>query len=112
MSEQVRGLKTAVTTEQGTSVRRRQRLGGQGGHLVAAVGLSEEDVPDVVRVETVGGGEQLLLAVDATEDQMGMLGVRGRQEMPGGFDTGVDGPGRRPASEAGLGEPARTDVKP
>jgi hypothetical protein len=56
---------------------------------VGAVGLAEQDEPDGMSGQTIGRREEAFLGGDATENEVGVFGVRW-QEMAGGFDRGMD----------------------
>jgi hypothetical protein len=65
-------------------------LGGQGSRRAAAIGLAEQDMTDAVQKQAIRGSQQATLGIDRTEDEVGMIGVRGK-ETPGRVDGGVNG---------------------
>ena len=79
-----RGIEPSVATL------RAQRLGGERGGLLGAVGFTKEMETNAEAFEPVGGGEEIALAGNPAQDKMRMRLV-GSQELAGGFHGRVNG---------------------
>ncbi len=67
-----------------------KRFRGGGGELIAEVGLEERAEADAGRAQAVEPVAQAHFIAHATDDEARMF-VIGREESPGGFQTGVAG---------------------
>jgi hypothetical protein len=79
-------------------------LGRQRGGFMGVVGFSEQGVADAPAEQMIGCRQQALFRGDATEDEVGVFGIRS-QELTRGFHCGVNrlysdlGRGQIPANE-------------
>ena len=65
-------------------------LRGGGGELIAEIGLEERAEADAGRAQAVEAAAEAHFIAHATDDEARVF-VIGREESPGGFQTGVAG---------------------
>ena len=87
--EKVRSGQTGVSSHQRATLRA-ERLGGERGGLLGAVGFTKEMETNAEAFEPVGRGEEIALAGNPAQDKMRMRLV-GSQELAGGFHGRVNG---------------------
>jgi hypothetical protein len=68
-----------LVTAEGAAACAANRLGGQGGRLVADVRLAEQAQADAVRTQSAGGVEQRALVLHAADDKVGVFGIGGEE---------------------------------
>jgi hypothetical protein len=90
-----RGRHSAVAVQQPVVLEKRaltasNGFGGECGELIAEVGLREDAEVNPGATQAVQTLTETAFVADATDDEERVLGI-GREESPGGFQTGVTG---------------------